>query len=91
MFIGYFCSIPSHPQFQKHIKTNIPYPSFLPFSLSPTIPHHSTITSTPPTPFIHTNIFQQIFHHILTQPTHHPILPPPPLITHSTHINPNPN
>lgn len=44
MFIGYFYGIRSERQLEKEIKTNIAYRWFLGFSLSDTIPDHSTIS-----------------------------------------------
>ena len=44
MFIEYFYGIRSERQLEKEIKTNIAYRCFLGFSLSDTIPDHSTIS-----------------------------------------------
>jgi len=54
---------------EKEIKTNIAYRWFLGFSLSDTIPDHSTISWNRRTRFIHTNIFEEIFDEIVRQAT----------------------
>ncbi len=86
MFIGYFYGIRSERQLEKEIKTNIAYRWFLGFSLSDTIPDHSTISWNRRTRFIHTNIFEEIFDEIVRQATEHRMVGGRALMTDSTHI-----
>ncbi|CAH2464278.1 hypothetical protein IIC_04359 [Bacillus cereus VD021] len=88
MFIGYFRS---ERQLEKEIKTNIAYRWFLGFSLSDTIPDHSTISWNRRTRFIHTNIFEEIFDEIVSQATEHRMVGGRALMTDSTHIKANAN
>ncbi|MGK9484422.1 IS1182-like element ISBth7 family transposase [Bacillus tropicus] len=91
MFIGYFYGIRSERQLEKEIKTNIAYRWFLGFSLSDTIPDHSTISWNRRTRFIHTNIFEEIFDEIVRQATEHRMVGGRALMTDSTHIKANAN
>lgn len=91
MFIGYFYGIRSERQLEKEIKTNIAYRWFLGFSLSDTIPDHSTISWNRRTRFIHTNIFEEIFDEIVRQATENRMVGGRALMTDSTHIKANAN
>lgn len=91
MFIGYFYGIRSERRLEKEIKTNIAYRWFLGFSLSDTIPDHSTISWNRRTRFIHTNIFGKIFDEIVRQATKHRMVGGRALMTDSTHIKANAN
>ncbi|OTX35222.1 hypothetical protein BK720_08010 [Bacillus thuringiensis serovar brasilensis] len=91
MFICYFYSIRSECQLEKEIKTNIAYRWFLGFSLSDTIPNHSTISWNRHTRFIHTNISGEFFDEIVRQATEHKVVGGRALMTDSTHIKANAN
>jgi transposase len=91
MFIGYFYGIRSERQLEKEIKTNIAYRWFLGFSLSDTIPDHSTISWNRRTRFVHTNIFEEIFDEIVRQATERRMVGGRALMTDSTHIKANAN
>ncbi|WP_371932413.1 IS1182 family transposase [Bacillus sp. WLY-B-L8] len=91
MFIGYFYGIRSERQLEKEIKMNVAYRWFLGFSLSDTVPDHSTISWNRRTRFIHTNIFEEIFDEIVHQATEHRMVGGRALMTDSTHIKANAN
>ncbi len=91
MFIGYFYGIRSERQLEKEIKTNIAYRWFLGFSLSNTIPDHSTISWNRRTQFLHTNIFEEIFNEIVRQAMEHRMVGGRALMTDSTHVKANAN
>ncbi len=74
---------------KKRLK--LAYCWFLGFSLSDTIPDHSTISWNRCTRFIHTNIFEEIFDEIVRQATEHRMVGGRALMTDSTHIKANAN
>ncbi|WP_369901461.1 IS1182 family transposase [Bacillus manliponensis] len=91
MFIGYFYGIRSERQLEKEINMNVAYRWFLGFSLSDTVPDHSTISWNRRTRFLHTNIFEEIFDEIVRQAMEHRMVGGRTLVTDSTHIKANAN
>lgn len=91
MFIGYFYGIRSERQLEKEIKMNVAYRWFLGFSLSDTVPDHSTISWNRRTRFFYTNIFEEIFDEIVRQATEYRMVGGRALMTDSTHIKANAN
>lgn len=91
MFIGYFYGIRSERQLEKEIKTNVAYRWFLGFSLSDSVPDHSTISWNRRTRFVHTNIFEEIFDEIVRQASEHRMVGGRALMSDSTHIKANAN
>lgn len=91
MFVGYFYGIRSERQLEKEIRTNVAYRWFLGFSLSDSVPDHSTISWNRRTRFLHTNIFEEIFDEIVRQAADHRMVGGRALMTDSTHIKANAN
>ncbi|OQR53243.1 hypothetical protein CDB3_31190 [Bacillus sp. CDB3] len=89
--LNLFLCVNTDKKEKKEIKTNIAYRWFLGFSLSDTIPDHSTISWNRRTRFIHTNIFEEIFDEIVRQATEHRMVGGRALMTDSTHIKANAN
>ncbi len=90
MFIGYFTVFVRSVNWKKRLKRISPTVGFR-FSLSDTIPDHSTISWNRRTRFIHTNIFEEIFDEIVRQATEHQMVGGRALMTDSTHIKANAN
>ncbi|PLS17058.1 hypothetical protein CVD28_13445 [Bacillus sp. M6-12] len=87
MFIGYFYGIRSEQQ----LDMNLAYRWFLGISLSGSVPHHSTMSLSRRTRFLHTSIFEDIFDEIVRQAQNHNIVGGRILMTDSTHIKASAN
>ena len=90
MFIGYLFGIPSERRLVKEIQVNIAYRWFLGLNLTDTIPDASTLSQNRRR-FNGTEIFQNIFDHIVEQAMGQGLIGGKALYTDSTHLKANAN
>lgn len=89
LFIGYLYGIRSERQLVKEIEVNVAYRWFLHYSLTDSIPDHSTISQNRRRKFKNNNIPELIFEEILRQAMSHGLVSGKVLYTDSTHIKAN--
>jgi transposase len=90
MFIGYLYGIRSERQLEKEVQVNNAYRWFLGLGFQDRVPDHSTISLNRQR-FRESNVFQDIFDHIVFQAISHRMVGGRVLITDSTHLKANAN
>lgn len=90
-FIQYTFGIRSMRQTIKEIETNMAYRWFLGFGFHTEVPHFSTFGKNYVRRFAETEIFEQIFYHILREATHKGLLSPEHVFIDSTHVKESAN
>lgn len=91
LFIGYLFGIRSERQLVKDIQVNVAYRWFLGYSLTDTIPNHSTISQNRRRRFKDTDVSQQIFDNIVEQAINKNLVSGKILYSDSTHLKANAN
>lgn len=91
VFIGYLYGIRSERQLEKEIQLNVAYRWFLGLGLTDKVPHHSTISWNRCNRFNDTEVFQEVFDHIVLQAMEHRMVGGRVLFTDSTHLKANAN
>lgn len=75
----------------KEIETNVAYRWFIGYDFTQSIPHFSTLGKNYVRRFQDTNLFEQIFAHILEQAAEHGFIEPDVLFIDATHVKANAN
>jgi len=91
IFIQYTFGIRSMRQTIKEIETNMAYRWFLGFGFHTDVPHFSTFGKNYARRFQETDIFEQIFYHILKEIMDHGLLSEDHLFIDSTHVKASAN
>jgi transposase len=90
MLIGYLYGIRSERQLEREVQMNLAYRWFLGLGLTDRVPDHSTI-SLNRRRLKDSNVFQEVFDHIVFQAIEHRMVGGRVLITDSTHLKANAN
>lgn len=91
VLIQYLFGIPSMRQTIKDIEVNVAYRWFLGYSLTEKIPHFSTFNKNYERRFKDTDLFENIFKHILAQATLNGFIDSSNIFIDSTHMKANAN
>ncbi len=89
--IQYLFGIRSMRQTIKEIETNVAYRWFIGYGLTERIPHFSTFGKNYVRRFQDTNLFEEIFYHILDQAIDYGFVDPSTLFVDSSHVKANAN
>jgi transposase len=91
LFIGYLFGIRSERQLIREVEMNMAYRWFLGYNLTEKIPNHSTISQNRRRRFSESNVYQEIFDHIVLQALELKLADGKHLYTDSTHLKANAN
>lgn len=86
LFIQYLFGIKSMRQTIKEIEVNIAYRWFIGYDLTEPIPHFSTFSKNYERRFTDTNVFQEVFNHILNEINEKGLINKESIFVDSTHI-----
>ena len=85
-FIQYLYGIKSMRQTIREIEVNVAYRWFLGLDMHDKVPHFSTFSKNYTRRFKDTDLFEQIFAHILSECYHHKLIDPSEIFVDATHI-----
>lgn len=91
LFIGYLFGIRSERQLIREIETNMAYRWFLGYNLTEKVPNHSTISQNRRRRFSESNVYQEIFDHIVEEALELKLADGKHLYTDSTHLKADAN
>jgi len=91
LFIGYLFGIRSERQLIREVEMNMAYRWFLGYNLTEKIPNHSTISQNRRRRFSESNVYQEIFDHIVLQALELKLADGKHLYTDSTHLKADAN
>lgn len=91
MLLGYLFGIPSERRLVKEIQVNVAYRWFLRMALTEKVPDASTLSQNRLRRFNHSDVFQQIFDHIVEQALSRGMANGRVLYTDSTHLKADAN
>ncbi|TQI82552.1 transposase [Serratia fonticola] len=91
MLLGYLFGVPSERRLVKDIQVNVAYRWFLRMGLTEKVPDASTLSQNRIRRFNDSDVFQQIFDHIVTQALNRSMANGRVLYTDSTHLKANAN
>lgn len=91
LFIGYLFGIRSERQLIREVEMNMAYRWFLGYNLTEKIPNHSTISQNRRRRFSESNVYQEIFDHIVLEALELKLADGKRLYTDSTHLKANAN
>jgi transposase len=86
LLIGYLFNVDSERELEQEVILNIAYRWFLGLDLSDSVPDHSTFSQNRRRRFKDSNVFQEIFDHIITLCIENGIVNGDVVVTDSTHI-----
>lgn len=91
MLLGYLFGVPSERRLVKEIQVNVAYRWFLRLGLTEKVPDASTLSQNRIRRFNHSDVFQQIFDHIVLQALSQGVANGRVLYTDSTHLKADAN
>ncbi len=91
LFIGYLFGIRSERQLIREVEMNMAYRWFLGYNLTEKIPNHSTISQNRRRRFSESNVYQEIFDHIVFEALELKLADGKHLYSDSTHLKANAN
>ncbi|MCQ6564121.1 IS1182 family transposase, partial [Paenibacillus mendelii] len=89
LLIGYLFGIPSERKLEQDITVNLAYRWFLGLDLTETVPDHSTLSQNRRRRFKDSQVFQEIFDHIVSECITKGIVSGEVVVVDSTHIKAN--
>lgn len=86
LLIGYLFGIPSERKLEEEVRMNLAYRWFLGMDLGDSVPDHSTFSQNRRRRFKNSNVFQEIFDHLVSQCVSKGLVTGEVIVTDSTHI-----